>query len=207
MFQYDLFKIEQMLRKADKPVGFDRFDRPKRIKGGKHIEEKPIGLVHPQEAFGKKITGPPKETDKPVITGKPRHRDMSKLIPKVIREKVVRNGTVFFRNRTVFVKIEELPAHDKKVEILLPQAKFMDKFWIYYSLKSYAGKVGFTEMAEKSKKNAIWRDKKFKLHYFEYKRFTEVPQKSILVYNNKLEEKVLLIVKMMRPEQEEQGGA
>jgi len=203
MFQYDLFKIDQILRKADEITGFDK---PKKLLGRKLVEEKPIGLVHPQEAFGRFVK-PQETTDKPIVTGKPRHRDMSKLIPKIIREKVVRNGKVFFRNRTVYVKLEELPAHDKKVEILLPQAKFMDKFWIYYSLKSYAGKVGFTEMAEKSKKNAIWRDKKFKLHYFEYKRFTEVPQKSILVYNNKLEEKVLLIVKMMRPEQEEQGGA
>ena len=134
-----------MLRKADKPIGFDKPHKPK---GRKLPEEKPIGLVHPQEAFGRFLK-PPSDTDKPIVTGKPRHRDMSKLIPKIIREKVVRNGTVFFRNRTVFVKLEELPAHDKKVEILLPQAKFMDKFWIYYSLKKYAAKVGFTEMAEK----------------------------------------------------------
>lgn len=206
MFQYDIFKIDQILRKADIPVGasgFESVDAPKKIKGRKTIEEKPIGLVRPQEAFGR-VPKPQEVSDKPMVQGKPRHRDMSKLIPKIIREKVVRNGKVFFRNRTVYVKLEELPAHDKKVEIFLPQKKFMDKYWIYWSLKAYAGKVGFTEMVEKSKRNAIWRDKKFKRHYFEYKSFTETPQKSILVYNNKVAEKVLLIVKMMKPEDEEQ---
>ena len=187
MFQYDLFKIDQFLYKA---------------KAKKPHEEKPIGLMHPQETFGNKPLQAPPE-GKPLIGKKPRHRDMSKLIPKVIREKVTRNGKVFFRNRTVFVKIEELPAHDKKVEIRLPLERYQDRFWIYWALKEYAGRVDFTEMAQKDKKNAIWRDKNFKLHYFQYKSFTEVPQKSILVYNNKLEEKVLLLVKPKSQQEEE----
>jgi hypothetical protein len=186
MYNYDLFKIDQLIRKA----------RSKKVK-----EEKPIGLTHPQEAFGKFLKPPAEGV--PIKGTTPRHRDMSKLIPKIIREKVVRNGKVFFRNRTVFVKIEELPAHDKKVEIRLPIKKFQDKYWVYWAMKEYAQKVNFTEPAEKNKRNAIWRDKKWKLHYFIYKKFTEHPQKSILVYNNKLEEKVLLLVKPISKQEQE----
>ena len=187
MFHYDIFKINKLLLKA----------RPKKVR-----EEKPIGLTHPQETFGGKEVKPPSE-GKPVENKKHRRRDMSRLIPKVIHEKVVRNGKVFFRNRTVFVKIEPLPAHDKKVEIRLPIEKFQDRYWIYWAMKEYAQQVGFSDVAQEGKRNPIWRDKNFKLHYFQYKSFTEAPQKSILVYNNKIAEKVLLIVKVISKEEEE----
>jgi hypothetical protein len=208
MFHYDIFKIAQLLEGAIKQptsiktpsvnrkvAAMRRFRKPK--------EEQPIGVMHPQEVFGQHqnpLTGGTKEVIEPIKGKGTRHRDMSKLIPVVIMEKVVRNGKVFFRRRTIYKSIEELPAHDKRVEIRLPKKQYESKLWIKFAMKNYASRVGFTE---KDDKYDVWRDPQFKLYYIIYKQHTEPPQeKTVLVYNNKLTEKVLLMVKMAQEGEE-----
>jgi len=183
MYEYNLLRLSRLLKKVD--------------------ENKPIGSIHPQEVFGP-ASHKPKEGE-PFIGKRGRHREMSKLIPKVIMEKVNRNGKIFFRRRTVMVRVEDLSTQGKKVEIRLPRKKYRSRYWVYWTMKEYAKRQNFTEQAEEGKRNAVWRDPKMKALYFIYKQYTETPQRTVSVYNNKLRERILLVVVEMSKEEEETG--
>lgn len=164
-------------------------------------DEKTRGMVSPKETIARTATTTGKErrtrtnvgggpTDQPIGAKKEKHKHLGKLVPKVIMEWVNRNGKVFLRRRTILVRPEEVESHDKVVKVYLSDKHYEHSRWAEFAMSTYAKNVKFTH---KKEGYAVWEDPQDKYSYIIYKHHDD-KNKTVLVYNSKLREKVLIRV-------------
>jgi hypothetical protein len=129
-------------------------------------------------------------TDQPIGVTKKKQKSKVGLVKKVIMEWVNRNGKMFLRRRTVMVRPDEVESHDKVVKVYLSDKHYFNPRWIEYAMATYGKNIKFTKKMEGY---AVWSDPADENSYIIYKHHDD-SNKTVLVYNAKLQEKVLIRV-------------
>jgi hypothetical protein len=164
-----------------------------------HKDEKTRGLVTPKDVMAKphsmagkvrrkrmNVEGGP--MDEPISPTKERRGGTDNKVSKVIMEWVHRGDKMFLRRRTIRVNPEEEEAHDKVVKVYLSTEHLNHQRWVEFAMQTYARNIKFTH---KKEGYAVWNDPQDPLQYIIYKHHDDA-KKTVLVYNSKLTEKVLL---------------